>query len=1010
MSTRTVLASLALLLPSTGMAVDPVKFSREVLPVLSDKCFYCHGPDPKHREAELRLDVEDAAKAPREHGPAIVPGIASESLLVRRIFAADPDDIMPPLDAHKNLTPSQKDTLRRWIDEGAPWGKHWAFSPLERPPVPPGELDQNPIDALVGARLVREGLAISPEADPRTLLRRLSLDLTGLPPTPDEMTAWLADTSPDAWKRQVDRVLASPAYGERMAWDWMEAARYADTNGYQGDNERTMWPWRDWVVRAFNANMPWNRFTVWQLAGDLLPDATDEQRLATGFLRNHPINGEGGRIPEENRVDYVMDMAETTGTVWLGLTMNCCRCHDHKFDPLTQRDYYSLFGFFNQTPVDGGGGDPQTPPVLSVPAPVARARQVDVKAALEEKAAALESERAAAGSRRGEWERMILDEASDRPTWIALRPTAAVAEQSDLTVQEDFALLNSGANPVNDHYRITAKPGAGRWSGLRLDALRHPTMAGGGLARSDSGNFVLTTLRVERRQTGGDMEIVPLSVGEATFEQGEYKLAGVLDDNPKTGWAVHEGRVVDRNHAAVLRFTPPLETDPDTELTIHLWHESPHARHNLGHFRLSVTETAAPGLTDTNAALLDALRKPETKRDDTERAALTAAWEEADATLAALHQEIAALEKERDALAKAMPKVMVMAERDKPRATHVLDHGLYNKELAEVPSATPGYLPAMPDDQPRNRLGLARWVVSDENPLTSRVTVNRFWQMLFGTGLVKTAEDFGVQSEFPVQAELLDWLAAEFRDSGWDVKRLLRLILTSRTWKQSSRASPELLEHDPFNRLLARGARFRMPSWMIRDQALAASGLLRPMDGGPPVKPWQPDGVWEEATFGNVKYARSSGDDLHRRSLYTFWRRIVGPTMFFDTGSRLVCTVKPVRTNTPLHALATTNDVTYVEAARALAQMSADLSDPAARVDALFLRVLGRPARAEEAAVLLTGLERALAKFSADPEKTRALLEEGAAPPAPEARTPELAAWTMTALTLLNLDETLNRE
>lgn len=811
-------------------AAEPVNFSREVLPVLSDRCFYCHGPDEKHRKADLRLDDEPAAKAVGKNGAAIVPGAPEKSLIIQRMLSKDPDELMPPPEAHKDLTPAQIATLQRWIAEGAPWGKHWAFTPLLRPVVKePG----NPVDALVGATLKREGLDFSPEADPRALLRRASLTLTGLPPTPGEMAGWLADTSPPAWEKQVDRLLASRAYGERMAWDWMEAARYADSNGYQGDNDRTMWPWRDWVVKAFNRNMPWDEFTIWQLAGDLLPNATDEQKLATAFLRNHAINGEGGRIPEENRVDYVFDMTETTGTVWLGLTFNCCRCHDHKFDPLTNRDYYSLTAFFNQTPVDGGGGDAQTPPVLRIPPADEPQRLAEADKSLTEKRQSLDTARKAAEARRPAWEKQILTDA-----------------------------------------------GAARAAG----------------------------------QPGPD------------------------------------------------------------------------------------------------AALVEILRLAPGQLNDGQRKSLTTAWEAAEPAVAALAKEVSELENRRRNIGNEGPKVMVMADQEILRKTFILSHGLYNKPVGEVPAALPGFLATLPPEAPRNRLGLAQWIVSPGNPLTARVTVNRFWQMLFGTGLVKSSEDFGVQSEFPVHPALLDWLAAEFRDSGWSVKQLLRLILTSNTWKQSSRVTPALLERDPFNKLLARGPRFRLPSAMIRDQALASSGLLRPMDGGWNVNPYQPDGIWEEATFGNKKYERSKGDDLHRRSLYTFWRRIAGPTMFFDTGSRLVCSVKPLRTNTPLHALATTNDVTFVEAARALALATADKKDAAARVNAMFERVLGHSARAEQVAVLLSGMERHRQRFAASPDRAVKFLGEGeSAPPEPE-RTAELAAWTMTGLTILNMDETLNLE
>ena len=998
-------AMFPLLLAAAGRA-EPVDFSREVLPLLSDRCFYCHGPDEKHRKGDLRLDVEAAAKAPGKNGTAIVPGKPAESLLLQRIRSVDPDEQMPPPEVHKELSAAQQQTLEQWIAEGAPWGRHWAFTPLQRPAIPADA--GNPIDALVAAKLAREGLAFSPEAEPATLLRRTTLALTGLPPTPEEMTAWLADPSPQQWEQQVDRLLASTAYGERMAWDWMEAARYADTNGYQGDGMRTMWPWRDWVVRSFNRNQRWDDFTVWQIAGDLLPQATDEQRLATAFLRNHPINGEGGRIAEENRVDYVMDMAETTGTVWLALTFNCCRCHDHKFDPLTKRDYYSLTAFFNQTPVDGGGGDPQTPPVLRVPDPAAARQLADVRQQNDAARKSLDAERTAAISRRESWER---ERAAAGSPWQPLVPQSAKADGCTLTIQPDRSILSSGANPVKDNYEVTAVIGPGRWTGLRLDVLRHPSMTAGGLARSDSGNFVLTSLRMERETEGSPPQPVALTAVAATHEQGGLKLAGVLDDNPETGWAVHEGRMVDRSHAAVLRFAEPLATAEGTVLRFRFRHESGNRHHNMGRFRLSLTQEAEPALGSSDPALAVALQTPAAERDKDQQEIIATAWEEADPVLAGLRRKIAELTGRAGQLADSGPKVMVMADRESPRKTFILDHGLYNKPEEEVPAALPGFLASLPQDVPANRLALARWIVAPENPLTARVAVNRFWQMLFGIGLVKSAEDFGVQAEFPQHAALLDWLASDFREGGWDVKRLLRTIVTSRTWRQSSRLTPALLERDPANRLLARGPRFRMPAWMIRDQALAAGGLLRPMvGGGSPVLPWQPEGVWEEATFGTVKYQRGTGDDLRRRSLYTFWRRIAGPTMFFDTGSRLVCSVKPLRTNTPLHALATSNDVTYVEAARAIALATAAVADPAARLTAMAQRVLGRPASSAETQVLLAGWERHQQRFADAPERAVQFLGEGESPLAPADRSPELAAWTMSALTILNMDEALNLE
>jgi hypothetical protein len=809
-----------LLAAPLARAQAKVDFSREILPLLSDRCFHCHGPDEKNRKAKLRLDDERNVKRVRG---VIVPGKPDESELYRRLIATDPKEKMPPPGSNRKLSAAQVDLIKRWIEQGAPWGEHWALRTLKRPTVPrPGRFAQrvrNPIDAFVLARLEKEKLAPAPKANRATLIRRLSLDLTGLPPTPDAVDAFVRDTDPGAYENVVARLLASPAFGERMAWDWLDAARYADSNGYQGDSDRTMWPWRDWVVQAFNRNLPYDQFTLWQLAGDLLPGATAEQRLATAFCRNHMINGEGGRIAEENRIDYVMDMAETAGTVWLGLTLNCCRCHDHKFDPLTRRDYYRMFAFFNQTPVDGGGGNPQTPPVLEVANDMQKAK------------------------------------------------LAELAKASRLLAED-------------------------------VDRFEH------------------------------------------TFFPQPEKTAKL----------------------------------PDAIKTI---------------LKLAAARRGANQLSQ-----------------------LEKQWDKDAPDYRAVLRKLRTAVEERDRFSRSLPRVMVMEDVATPRPTFMLDKGLYNKPGAAVTAGTPEALPPMPPGAPMNRLGLARWIVAPENPVTARVTVNRFWQQFFGIGLVKTVEDFGVQGEEPSHPELLDWLAAEFVASGWDVKHLCQLIVTSATYRQESKVSPELRERDPANRLLARGARFRLPSWMIRDQALAASGLLVAAQGGPPVKPYQPDGVWEEATFGNKRYVRDRGESLYRRSLYTFWRRIIAPPMFFDSASRQTCTVKQARTNTPLHALATLNDITYVEAARALAQrmLTAAGPQPEQRIDLAMRLVLGRRPSVEETRVLAASVERLRREFAADRDAAKKYLSIGESPRNEALDPVEHAAYAALCSAILNLDEALTRE
>jgi hypothetical protein len=866
--TAAVAALLLCAVAGSLRGAEPIRFSREILPLLSDNCFGCHGPDEQGRKGGLRLDTHDGALGQGKSGaPAIVPKDSARSEVIRRLLTADADDVMPPPKSNRHLTPAQVELLKRWIDEGAAWGKHWAYEPPVRPAIPEVRSSEfgirNSIDAFVEARLAKEGVTPSPAASPATLIRRVTLDLTGLPPTPEEVARFERECAEEgnlegrkagrrangnrsssqvlspsgfpafqirpaksAYDRLVDRLLASPRFGERMAWEWLEAARYADSNGYQGDSERTMWPWRDWVVDAFNRNLPFDQFTVWQLAGDRLPAATHEQRLATGFLRNHMINGEGGRIPEENRIDYLFDQTETVATVWLGATFNCTRCHDHKYDPYTQRDYYGLLAFFNQTIVDGSGGNPQSPPNLAVPKP-------------------------------------------------------------------------------------------------------------------------------EQTQRLNEIEAKLASVIRATEQFEAVKFAR------------EDGK--------------PIE--------------------------------AAPAAKELPKEVLEQLKVAPRDRDGGRLEKLAAHWKESDPAYVRVLDEQRQTRDARNAIAWSIPWVMVMEDMPKPRATFILNRGNYLKPGAEVPMAVPPSLAVQAEQSPADRLSLARWLVAPENPLTARVTVNRLWQQFFGVGLVKTTEDFGVQGEKPANPELLDWLATEFVASGWDVKHLVRLIVTSATYRQSSKVTPAQFERDPENRLLARGPRFRMPSWMIRDVALAAAGLLTPDVGGTPVKPYQPAGVWEEATFGNKRYAQDHGAALYRRSLYVFWRRIIGPTMFFDVASRQTCTVKTPRTNVPLHALLTLNDPAYVEAARALAErVLGGAPNDVGRLALAYQRVLGRTPKPEEVKIALRGLERHRRDYAADRNAAEKLLAVGEGVRDAKLDPVEHAAWTVVCSTLLNLDEALTKE
>lgn len=985
---------------------EPVDFNDQIRPLLSDRCFTCHGFDANAREADLRLDTPEGALEKREDAnPAIVPGNLKTSLVWQRIIATDPDDVMPPADSIRQLSKEDKALIRRWIEEGANYEPHWTFVPVEKPEV---EQDAgHPVDQLVSRRLKKEDLTLSPEADKHTLARRLSFDLRGLPPTPEEVEQFLNNKSPDAWSQLVDLYLADPAFGERMAWPWLEAARYADTNGFQGDNERTMWPWRDWVIEAFNKNLPYDDFTVWQIAGDLLPDPTFEQQLATGFLRNHAINGEGGSIPEENRVNYVMDMAETVGTIWMALTYHCCRCHDHKYDPLTQKEYYGLTDFFNHTPVTGGGGDPQTAPILAAPTDRQKSteqtlvkEQQDLRKQLPTSEEQLKWEQTQASSLTGS-------------TWTPLPISSAKAEALTLTVQKNGAILASDKNPEKDTYTIEIRGTGTTLTGLLLEALRHPSMTKGGLSRSSSGNFVLTGFEVAIRKADGTTSPVVIKSAEATYEQGPYKVQGALDKNSATGWAVYEGKPVDRDHAAVFRFANKIELTEKQTLLITLHHQSPHAQHNLGHFRINGTTAASPQLPG-NSKLVTALKVLPAKRSKEQQQVVRDAFLASDPKFRALQSRDKTIDKELADLRKGISKVMIMADRKEKRKTHILAIGSYEAPGEEVIATTPSFLPPLGAEGHANRLDLARWLVSREHPLTSRVTVNRLWQEFFGIGLVKSTEDFGVQSEIPVHPELLDWLAADFMDHGWDYKRLVRNIVTSKTYRQSSAVTSTVLERDPANRLLARGPRFRLPSWMIRDQALAVSGRLIAQQGGEPVKPWQPEGLWAEVTFGGGKkrYVPDTGEKLRRRSLYTFWRRISAPPMFFDSAKREVCEVGVARTNSPLHALSTLNDPLYVETSRALAARAVRESsaDPAAALARAFTIVQAHPPSADELAILVSNYETAKAIFAQAPKDAEAFLSIGESPRHPDLDPITQAALTSVCLSILNTDEALTKE
>lgn len=989
-------------LSKPSVAEEPVDFARDIQPILAENCYFCHGPDAKQRASDLRLDIEEDAKQ------SIIAGDANSSELYSRIRSDDPDEQMPPPDSHRSLTPDQISLIQKWIDQGGKWGQHWAYKPIVKPVIEA----RNAIDFFVQQQLHQQGLEFSPIADRRTLLRRVSLDLTGLPPTVEQINTFLADTSPDAYQQMVERMLQSPAYGERMAWDWLDSARYADTNGYQGDNERTMWPWRDWVIGAFNDNLPFDQFSKWQIAGDLLTNPTEEQILATGFNRNHPINGEGGRIPEENRIDYVMDMTETTGTVWLSLTFNCCRCHDHKYDQLTQDDYYSLFAFFNQTPVTGAGGNPQTAPVLSVPDQPQRLQLAKLKNELSK----FESEQkrliGALNQKQNDWELAQTKQLQETDTWSVWHPESYSAQKADLAYSNDGSLLTSGANPANDNYELTGKSDLATIQAIRLETLKHASMTAGGLARSNSSNFVLTDFAAYLIEPGKPPTRLPFKKAQADYEQTGHGAQLAIDANAQSGWAVlAPDKNVQREREAIFSFEKPVTLSPNAKIKFVLKHESIYEKHNIGRLRIALTEQKNPTLAGDTKQLLAALQQPNDSRSPAQLKLIQQKHFESDTDYQTQATKIDSLNSQIKTLAKGYPKVMVMADGPKLRKTYRLNRGSYEDPLNEVSMRVPEMLAALPENITPNRLALANWLFSVDNPLTPRVSINRIWAKFFNTGLVKTLEDFGVQGEPPSHPKLLDWLAAEYRDCGWDTKHMIRLILNSRTYRQSSHTSSHLLELDPDNRLLARASRFRIPSWMIRDYALASSGRLVRKIGGRPVNSYQPKGVWEEASFGKKTYRQDSGDALYRRSIYTFWRRIAAPTMIFDNADRMTCSVISYRTNTPLHALNTLNNTTYVEAARLLASsvLKEKLTDQET-LDKIYQRVVTRLPREKEIPILLAGLARDRQQFAANNDNVIFFLGIGDSPVEPNLDPVELASWTNLCIAVLNLDESLTRQ
>ena len=1008
----------ASILAINSQAAD-IDFNRDIRPILSDQCFHCHGPDPETREADLRLDQETEAKE-----SAIIEGNISESELIRRILSSDLNEVMPPHDSGKQLKAEQIQLLKRWVSEGAQWAKHWAFeTPIKAvlPNVSRPAWPQNAIDHFVLARLDAERLSPSPAANKATLARRLAFDLTGLPLTSNRVRQFVETESPEAYQQLVEEVLASKHFGERMAMEWLDAARYADSDGYQADATRQNWPWRDWVIDSFNNDMPFNQFTIEQFAGDLFEDATPEQVLATCFHRNHMHNGEGGRDPEESRVEYVLDRVNTTGTVWMGLTLGCAQCHSHKYDPISQTEYYQLNAFFNSIDENGkaGGG---AAPFLKYSSPHVEAGLNDSIAWLQQSEAKLQQIRGAELKHFDTWlEQQKSDIANAENThqsWKTFPPELLRTTGGTELSAADGVLSVSGRDPRHDDYLITVAPDLPRITGMRLTVLP-AEFANGKLARSEDGHVILTNLKVRLRSSDGTRER-DVAIAEAVADYQAVNsgrvygpIDTVLDDDPRTGWMTTGTKPTERRVAAFV-FAQPIVFADDESLVVELRQRSLRGYSNLQKFSLEFTDEASPAAKSLDRTPLEQFAKTiaaSQKLRDNVRAKLESQFladchrfQEAEAGVVAAKKR----KSQYDSAGKPQ-SVTVLKQRDKPRTTHVLVRGVWNNKGDEVDAATPEAI-SVDGGVPKTRRELADWLVSRNNPLTARVIVNRNWQMYFGYGLVRTPGDFGTQGEPPTHPELLDWLAVEFMDSGWNVKHIQRLIVTSATYQQSSDVSEEVLQRDPNNRLLARATRFRLPSWMIRDSALAFSGLLSNHIGGPPVFAFQPEGAWLDATMGRFRYEPSVGTDRYRRSIYTFWRRSVGPTGMFDASKRRVCEVRSVRTNTPLQALNLLNDETFVEAAKALANATLQLkTSPAERIENLFESVLHRKPQPQEAAILGNQFQMHLAEYRSNPEMCNELMNVGQMPFESEV-SPEAAAFVMLATTILNLDEAITHE
>ncbi len=1023
---------------TAGPVMNPVEFNRDIRPLLADKCFSCHGPDRNMRKADLRLDTPEGLLGTGDQTGVIVPGKPAESEFFSRITTDDSEQVMPPPDSRKALSSDEITLLKRWIEQGGKFEGHWAFLPVrDTSALLPDDAEKSlsdQIDGLVEQELSRQNRQLSLEADRITLIRRLSFDLTGLPPTETEVAEFLADESHQAYETVVERLLKSPHHGERLAVWWLDLVRYADTVGYHGDQEMSVSPFRQYVIESFNSNKPFDQFTIEQLAGDLLPEPTQEQKIASGYNRLGMMSAEGGVQDKEYLAKYIAERVRNATGTWLGITLGCAECHDHKFDPLTTRDFYRFEAFFadirERGLYSGAHADGSWGPSIKVPGAAQSAQLAELDRKIDDVKKVLGTTTPEIAAAQAEWEKSL-------PKWYALNPVEVTsAGGATLKLLEDQSVLASGTNPDNDTVVLNVSACPPNVTAIRVEALPDDSLPSKGPGRAGNGNFVLSELVVSVKSSDGTEQPVPLQNASATYEQtgaaeqnpyGKWAAAAAIDGDVKGrtwGWAVMEK--VGQAHVAVFEMKTNLTLGEGQTLSVSLWQNLDNPRHTLGRFRISVSTSDRPvHASDSLPAQLAAIiNLPADQRTEAQSSELAAWYRSVAPGLETVRAQLADLEKARMDLDAKIPTTLI-TEAVAPRMVRILPRGNWMDDSGEV--VTPGFPASLSvqnsgnsssvvqqsDDQRLTRLDLARWIMSPENPLTARVFVNRLWKICFGMGLSRKLDDLGAQGEWPTHPELLDLLAHRFAHNGWNIREILKAIVMSRTYRQSSVAEPDLRESDPDNRWLARQGRFRLEAEFVRDNALAVSGLLVKTIGGRSSHPYQPPGYWAYLNFPTREWQNGTGDDLYRRGLYIHWQRqYLHPALLaFDAPSREECTADRARSNTPLQSLVLLNDPSYVEAARAFAELilSEGGETVDSRLDYAFRRALSRSIDEQERSVLQSLLEAHQAEYLMDPEAARELLSVGGRPVSASMSVPELAAWTSVSRTILNLHESITR-